>query len=181
MARKKAALPLSRARPSSRLFKLLQFQLHLVSRYSLRQAEAEVQQSLGLRLLEARIIGMVGSFGAMPVRILLTHGLFEKGHASRLVKALVRKGLIRSDPDPEDQRAAILRLTPEGRSLNRDLYKIASRRNERWLSALTERQREALRQALATLMQLSGGPGPDDAGRILHSIAPRRRGATRRG
>ncbi len=136
---------------------LSQFQLHLLARLSERKAEAEVQRELGVRLIEAHIIGMVGALDACPFKSLTTYGQLDKGYASRLVAALVGKGLMVSEMDREDQRAILLRLTSAGRQLYREIIAAAEHRNERWLAVLAVDERDGLQRALATLFRISIG------------------------
>jgi DNA-binding MarR family transcriptional regulator len=132
---------------------LLQIQFHLVSRLSERRAEKDVWQAFGLHLRETRIIGIVGSQGSLPFGFLTTRGHFEKGHASRLVAALARKGLVRNEINPQDQRANVLRLTPKGEDLYTQILAFARKTNQRWSAGLSMVQRQALREALDALMK----------------------------
>jgi DNA-binding MarR family transcriptional regulator len=180
MLRKQKTRPAVSAEYSSHFLGLLQFQFHLVSRLSERRAEEEMQQVFGLRLRETRIIGMVGSYGEMPFRILTTHGHFEKGHASRLITALARKGLIRNELNPKDKRANTLRLTSAGKVLYRRISTFASKSNDRWLAVLPKEQHEALSHALTTLMQLLSDAEPEEANAKVRSTSARGPSASRR-
>jgi len=59
--------------------------------------------------------------GPMAQRDLLRLLQVEKPTLSEVVRALVRKGIVDQMPDPEDQRQRILKLTPAGVKLWKNL------------------------------------------------------------
>jgi DNA-binding MarR family transcriptional regulator len=67
---------------------------------------------------------------------------------TRLLARMVRRGLVRRDPDPRDRRAARVRITPRGRALLRRLDPVVAELPARLLGALTRRQLEDLRARL---------------------------------
>jgi MarR family transcriptional regulator, temperature-dependent positive regulator of motility len=180
MLKKKHTPPLISDRRASAFSGLLQIQFHLISRLSERQGEQQVRQLFGLGLRETRIIALVGSHGTLPVRFLSTEGNFDKGHASRLIAALVRRGLIHNEINPENQRANNLRLTSKGQILYRDIYKLACRTNDRWLAALPKNQHHALRRALSALTHLLCNSEFQDGSKRSRSVAAGRPGTARR-
>jgi DNA-binding MarR family transcriptional regulator len=119
---------------------LLHIQFHLVARLSERQAEKDHQKVFGMPLSEMKIIALVGSQGTLPFRALTEDGFFEKGHASRMVSSLVRRGLVRDRLNPEDKRANILRLTPKGEAVYARSAAFAARNDQRWLDVLSKKQ-----------------------------------------
>jgi len=70
---------------------------------------------------------------------------------TRLLDAMVKKGLVRRETDPEDRRAVRAWLTPEGRALRRELIPLT----EALLQRATEGiQREDLLTTIDTLRAL---------------------------
>lgn len=73
------------------------------------------------------------------------------GAVTELVEGLVHEGLVRREADPDDRRAVVLALTPEGRRV-RERYEIAaSSALAQVLGRLTPPQRRRLRAAFADL------------------------------
>ena len=67
---------------------------------------------------------------------------------SRIVTALVARGLLRVEADPRDRRRARLRLTPKGRGLAEQVHPIAAEIRGSVEEGLTPREGEALRSLL---------------------------------
>lgn len=88
---------------------------------------------------------------AGPVRATLLVEAFDldKGAVSRHVQHLVELGLAGKEPDPEDGRAMLVAVTPEGR---RRLEAVATQRRERWDALLAEWSEPEL----ATFVQAMG-------------------------
>lgn len=120
------------------------FRIHLLAGMSARHAELRFVKQFGLRLLEARIIGLVGTFGALSLKEICRESDIEKSHASKLIGRLLQRGLVEKLDDAADQRAISVRLTDEGRNLHRALYAESLERNERWLAVLTPPERAQL-------------------------------------
>ncbi len=127
------------------------FRIHLLAGMSARHAELRFVKHFGLRLLEARILGLVGTFGALSLKEICAESDIEKSHASRLIGRLLQRGLVEKLEDADDLRAISVRLTAEGQRMHRTIYADSVARNERWLSVLTDDER---RQLLATVEKL---------------------------
>ena len=80
---------------------------------------------------------------------------------NRLIRHLERRGYVRLEPDPSDQRARIIRLTERGWELHRAIQSIVTEVEEDWARRLGERRFRALRGALVELGEIAHGPGPD--------------------
>lgn len=117
------------------------FRVHLLAGMSARHAELRFMQKFGLRLLEARVVGVIGTFGALSLKEFCQESDIEKSHASKLIAKLVQRGLLQKFGDSNDQRAISVRLSPEGQSLHKQIYADAFDRNERWLSVLDAEER----------------------------------------
>lgn len=127
------------------------FRVHLLAGMSARHAELRFVKHFGLRLLEARVLGLVGTFGALSLKQICAESDIEKSHASRLISRLMQRGLVEKLDDAADLRAISVRLTPEGVRMHRAVYADSLARNERWLSVLSEAERA---QLLATVEKL---------------------------
>lgn len=129
------------------------FRVHLLAGMSARHAELRFLKHFGLRLLEARILGLVGTFGALSLKHICTESDIEKSHASRLIGRLMERGLVEKLDDASDQRAISVRLTAEGVSMHRAVYADSVARNERWLAVLNEDERRQLLSSVEKLIQ----------------------------
>lgn len=68
-----------------------------------------------------------------------------------VVRRLAGRGLVTLEPDPEDRRALLVRITPEGVDLFTRVWPVAEAVNQRTLSVLTVEERELLVKMLARL------------------------------
>jgi DNA-binding MarR family transcriptional regulator len=72
--------------------------------------------------------------------------------ASRVVKTLCDRGLVRSDPDPAHGRRILIRPTLEGTKVSRQLETIAEEVRERLVGGLSEEDQLVLRRGLAQMI-----------------------------
>lgn len=100
--------------------------------------------------------------------------------ASRVVAGLVRRGLVRMDPDPADGRRARLRLTPRGRRVAQQMLALALEVREATAHGLTVREqqqaRALLRRMLDNLERFDPritAPRSRSAARAARSVRPR--------
>lgn len=70
---------------------------------------------------------------------------------SRGVAALARKGLVTTEPDPDDARRTVLRLTPAGRATHDAIMPMFVEGERRMLACLTEDEVQALDRLLDKL------------------------------
>ena len=142
-------------RPESRNFhQLASLRVELLARQSRRHADADYRRTIGLGVLQCRVIGMVGSQGPLTLRELCAGTDIEKTYASRLVAKLAAQGLLKKSPET-DQRSFVIALTTAGQSTYERIYRIAQARNERWLAALSPEQRETFFDCLDVLASAS--------------------------
>jgi DNA-binding MarR family transcriptional regulator len=128
------------------------FRVHLLAGMSLRHAELRFQHRFGLRLLECRIIGVIGPDGALSLKQICGETDIEKAHASRLVTRLIERDLVEKVGDATDLRAISVRLTPAGTDMYHAIYQDAVDRNRRWAAALTDDETRVLGTALEKLI-----------------------------
>ncbi|RFS85149.1 MarR family transcriptional regulator [Actinomadura spongiicola] len=119
------------------------FLVNAVYAESAREHGLTSQQGVLLCVLMARPRGM-SELGAML-------GL-AKSSLTGLVDRTERNGLVRREPDPHDQRAVRVALTPEGRALIDDFYAETCRRVERLAAGLSRAERDALSGALGRIV-----------------------------
>jgi DNA-binding MarR family transcriptional regulator len=134
---------------------LTSFRVHLLAGMSARQAELRFMQKFGMRLLECRIVGMVGTLGALSLKQICHETDIEKAHASRLVNRLQQRGLIEKFEGRNDLRSISVELTAAGRALYEAIHADAIERNEVWLSVLSAPERLQFRNLVDRLIEQS--------------------------
>ncbi len=72
--------------------------------------------------------------------------------ASRVVKAMVGRGLLRTQPDPKHGRRILISLTPSAVPLARELQFLATEIKTGLVSGLEQEQQAALRQGLIAMI-----------------------------
>ena len=90
--------------------------------------------------------------------------LADPPNVSRLVDALVARGLVRRSPDPDDRRSWLLSLTEEGRAVTADLADHAITERQLVFDGFAEDELDALAAALdridANVRRLLGSTPP---------------------
>jgi len=156
---------MSQARAPGGFHCLPSFRLELLARLAERHADADFRRTVGLGILQCRILGLVGSQGETRFGAICHQTGIEKSQASRIVSSLIDLGLFEKFSDPQDQRSIIVRATPAGKAVHARIYAAAVARNETWLGALSAPQRDtflACLDILATEAQrlAAGSPRP---------------------
>ena len=109
---------------------------------------------LGRRSLGAcRLLFEIGPPGA-EIRSLRAHLGLDSGYLSRLLRGLEREGLVRTGPAPGDARVRWASLTAAGRRELATLNRLSDESAASMLAPLSERQRTALTDAMATVERL---------------------------
>lgn len=133
------------------LSELMSFRVHLLARLTDQHAESSYLREVGLKLLECRIVGVVGRHAPIGFKALCERAELEKSNASRMVASLIERGWLARHGDPVDQRSFLLSLTKAGRDLRDTIHRLAVARNGQWLSVLDGAQREVFATCLARL------------------------------
>src|SRR3954451_9738433 len=95
-----------------------------------------------------------GPRGGTDIRSLRARLDLDSGYLSRLLRRLEDEGLVQLEPDPQDQRVRLVRLTRSGR---RELKLLNTRSDDlarSLLDPLSARQRDQLAHAMATVERL---------------------------
>jgi DNA-binding MarR family transcriptional regulator len=106
------------------------FRLHRVARISERISEQYYRKHLDLSLPECRVIGITAGYGSVSFKRVAAAANLEKSYASRVVSALVDRGLVEKLVNPSDSRSVLLQLTDQGRAVHAETFKLAVRLNE---------------------------------------------------
>jgi DNA-binding MarR family transcriptional regulator/GNAT superfamily N-acetyltransferase len=101
----------------------------------------------------SRVLWEIGAEGC-EVRALRARLDLDSGHMSRLLRALEADGLVRVEPDSDDRRVRVARLTRRGLAERRLLDRRSDDLARSVLEPLDDRRREELVTAMATVERL---------------------------
>jgi DNA-binding MarR family transcriptional regulator len=92
----------------------------------------------------------------MPYRLspgqLAKASLLTSGAMTNRIDRLEQKGLIVREAHPKDRRGVLVRLTPAGRKLIREVVEARFTEASRWGEALSGRERQTLKRLLRKLL-----------------------------
>lgn len=83
----------------------------------------------------------------------------SKQTVNDLLGELERGGYVERLPHPDDGRARVVRLTPEGQRLQRTTHEISQELEDAWAEQLGKQRLAALRKTLANMIADPHGPG----------------------
>ncbi|GAA78304.1 MarR family winged helix-turn-helix transcriptional regulator [Pseudoalteromonas sp. BSi20495] len=102
---------------------------------------AEVYQTkYGLNIPQWRILANLAQYGQSNAKDLCTQANMDKSTVSRAVKVLIDKGLVKSELNAQDKRAALLVLSKAGQSLYENIAPDALNWEKQLLSTLTNEE-----------------------------------------
>lgn len=100
------------------------------------------------------ILTEVGRTSGVSLKELASRLRLDKGWVSRAVEKLVEEGAIARTPDPNDRRAVMLRLTPAGRRLHREIETALDEQIESVFRELAPSDRDRVGAALTKLLEV---------------------------
>ncbi len=129
--------------------------VNLAERVSQALSRIYVRQ-FGIDIPQWRILATLAEHRSLLARDIgrITH--MDKVRVSRAVKALQGRELLSREVSPQDSRAAILTLTPEGRDLYQRIAPLAREWEQRLLEPLSQEEREMLFEVFGKLDQRIG-------------------------
>ncbi len=87
----------------------------------------------------------------IPISRLGEKAALDRSSLTGILDRMERDGLVERVASPEDRRTVLVRLTPRAKALEGDLRRIYEETNQRFLSRLTEEEREVLRRVVLKL------------------------------
>lgn len=94
-------------------------------------------ERFGLSIPAWRVIATLGQYEVRTARDIAGHGVMHKSTVSRAVASLEERGLVASEPNAQDMREALLRLTPQGQAIYEALLPEALAFERRLAAALS--------------------------------------------
>lgn len=137
---------------------LMTFRLHKVARISERISEQYYRKHMNLSLPECRVIGITAGYGTVSFKRVASDANLEKSYASRVVSALVERGIMEKLVNPSDSRSVLLQLTEYGHGIHEQTYALALKLNARLQAPFRRKQTDEFVAFLGTLeRQLTRG------------------------
>ncbi|WP_243027299.1 MarR family winged helix-turn-helix transcriptional regulator [Thermus albus] len=109
----------------------------------------------GLSLLQAEVLRLVKEGIQLPSR-LAEHLEVLPSQVSHLLASMEEAGLLRRQPDPEDRRRVLLRLTPKGEAVQKRLQEAWLRAYGQHLARLSPEELNLFRNLLRKLTEVEG-------------------------
>jgi DNA-binding MarR family transcriptional regulator len=129
----------------------LTFRLDVLSTGAIRIANDVYTTGCGLAVRELRVLRLIDDNPGITFSELTEETRFDRSLASRLLKELLREGLIERENSAADARVFHLRTTKTGRDRRRLATGIGRKLEAHLLKPLNEPQRAALLESIALL------------------------------
>lgn len=141
--------------PGSQLIleQFLPYRLSILTNTVSNTIAREYRDLFGLSVPEWRIMAVLGRFGPLTASAAGDRTAMDKVTVSRAVARLIEQQLVRRDPDRDDRRRSILKLTPKGVRTHQEIVPIAQGRETELAEALTPSERRNLDRLLTKLQR----------------------------
>ncbi|MFO1135545.1 MAG: MarR family transcriptional regulator [Rhodoblastus sp.] len=149
---KLATLPFPPARgEESELARSIAYRLATLAERVSRAIAQTYEETFDLTRPEWRVLAALAANGAMTARDLGPCSSLDKMQVSRAIQGLEAAGYVERRQDEKDKRSNILRLTPGGEALYRQIRPLVSAREAEILAALSPQERAALGDMIGRL------------------------------
>ena len=108
---------------------------------------------LGLTPAQFDVLATLGNTQGMNPKTLGARTLITKGTLTGVVDRMLAKGLVRRDPDPQDGRGQIVRLTPAGQALFEQVFPAHGRHLRRVFEGIAAPELEHAERALHAIRE----------------------------
>jgi DNA-binding MarR family transcriptional regulator len=119
--------------------------------------EFRSQRGPGLSVPEFRSLAFINRSPGVALHEVAEHIGLEAPSTSKLVDALVQRGLVRREEDPEDRRRLRLNILPKGKKSIDDAFDHTRQVLIQRLAHLSEEERKAVLNALELLKEAFAG------------------------
>ncbi|MEO6152175.1 MAG: MarR family winged helix-turn-helix transcriptional regulator [Croceibacterium sp.] len=135
------------AKPSS-LTEFLPYQLSVTSNAVSGRIALEYRQRFGLSIPEWRVMAVLGDSGPRTQRELTRLTLMDKVAVNRACKVLEERGLGARQPNAQDGRSHLLRLTESGTAMRAQIMPLALEMERRLFAAFSPDDLDRFRDLL---------------------------------
>lgn len=167
---------------------LLSYKIIAVANAMSAGSAMRLRHEFDVSLGEWRVLGLIASSASHSLNGLARAANLDKGQMSRVISALVERGLVTRQTPAKKGLTVHLTLTPRGKRLYARLIGVAGERNDRFVACLTPGERAALHTALPKLFAvareylripepahgplLDGTPDASRSARNAHAASP---------
>ena len=128
-------------------------QIALLSRMIARTTKPAFSRLFNISQIEWRILVQLEHCSPAKINEMYERSLMPKSQISSVLPALIRKGYVVRENDPEDARAPYFAITADGLALYKAVLRVSKRRQEGLESLLTREQRKIFADALDRLIE----------------------------
>ncbi len=129
--------------------------LHKASRQLTLHLE-ERTRALGVSSTEGHLLTFLRSYGPVPVGELVRVFGLKQSTLTSMLDRLERAGLLRRDPNPDDRRSFLVRLTGEGGALSDDLSRCLDELEAAIRARVGTADVEGFRAVMAAIGEVTG-------------------------
>ena len=135
-------------------------QVRAFNRFYTRQMGILNERFLGgpLVLAELRVLFEVAQSDSLSISELVDLLRLDQGYASRLVASLKKQGLVLVEPDPQDGRKKLIRLSDQGKAVYAELQHEMCQELSNQLAPLSDDQQQTLIAAMNQITRLLQPP-----------------------
>jgi DNA-binding MarR family transcriptional regulator len=116
---------------------------------------------LGLHVRQFGLLTVLATEGPRSQQDLVEWTRLDRTTMVALVDSLEERGYVRRERNPDDRRAYLLQLTPEGRGMQVRARKVMLGAEDELLGSLNQSERQQLRELLAKVAADIGRPPPE--------------------
>lgn len=135
----------------SELARSIAYRLVVLAERVSRAIAQTYEETFELTRPEWRVLAALAANGAMTARDLGPYSTLDKMQVSRAIQGLEAAGYVERRQDENDKRSNILRLTPGGEALYRQIRPLVTAREAEILAALAPHERAALGDMIGRL------------------------------
>jgi DNA-binding MarR family transcriptional regulator len=117
-----------------------------------QDVEAHVMRPLGLSYAAFRVMFCIRTVGPVPPKEIARHSGVSQPTITSVVNTLARRDLVTRSPSADDGRGVIVGLTRTGDKVVSEMLRGVNDRESRWISSLSEAERDGLVATLQRLM-----------------------------
>jgi DNA-binding MarR family transcriptional regulator len=126
----------------------------------MRHRSRRTAEEFGVTPGQARALGQLARHGDLRLSALSEWLRIAPRSGTEVVDALEERGLVRRSPDPDDRRATLVTLTPQGERVAAGLKAAQRAEAEAFFGTLSPADREVLARILTDLRATDAPPEP---------------------
>lgn len=128
--------------------------LNLAAETSSLQFQQYYRDKYKMLRTEWRVVFHLGRYGAMHAKEICDRARIHKTKVSRAVTALEKKEYLTRTVEDADRRQALLKLTPAGSKVFKDLFREAQTFDAKLMSDFSQSEQEILRKCLLRIADI---------------------------